>query len=108
MASIGFGLACIGCLLLSLSLKRHYRQVFPDASGYERRLWLLRLGGYGSLALAIWPAVLTSGLWVGIILWLSMVALGAFLQIMLLTYRPRSIPAFGAFGALLVATGFLL
>jgi uncharacterized protein DUF3325 len=108
LASIGFGLACMGCLLLSLSLKRHYKQVFPDLAGYERRRWPMRLGGYGLLLLAIWPSVRAAGPWVGLILWLSMIALGAFIQIMLLTYRPRGTAVFGAFGAALVAIGLFL
>jgi len=105
---IAFGLTCLGCLLLSLSLRRHYRQVFADESTYERRVWALRWSGYALVSVAMWPCILAAGLWVGIILWLSMVALAAFLQIMLLTYRPRANAAFGVFGAALVAAGLLL
>lgn len=108
MASIAFGLTCLGCLMLSLSLRRHYRQVFDHESGYERRRWPLRTAGYVCVLLALWPCVAVSGLWIGLILWISMVALAAFLQIMLLTYRPRSSAVFGGFGAVLIAAGLLL
>lgn len=108
MASIAFGLTCLGCLLLSLSLRRHYRQVFADESAFERRTWPLRWSGYGIVFLALWPCIRAAGLWIGLILWISMVALAAFLQIMLLTYRPRADAAFGAFGVALVAAGLLL
>ena len=108
LASIAFGLTCLGCLLLSLSLRRHYRQVFTDESTYERRMWPLRWSGYVLVSLALWPSILESGLWVGIILWLSLVALAAFIQIMLLTYRPRADAMFGVFGVALIAAGWLL
>jgi uncharacterized protein DUF3325 len=88
MVSVAFGLTCFGCLLLSLSLRRHYRQVFVDDAAYEQRRWLLRIAGYACVGLALWPAVLDSGLWIGLTLWISLFALAAFGLIMLLTYRP--------------------
>jgi len=102
------GLACLACLLLALSLRRHYRQVFADEAAYPRRLWLLRWSGYGCMALALWPCTRELGLWIGIVLWLSLLALAAFLQILLLTYRPRGSLAFGACGVALLALGLLL
>ncbi|MEJ0100412.1 MAG: DUF3325 domain-containing protein [Pseudomonadota bacterium] len=108
MTSIAFGLTCLGCLLLSLSLRRHYRQVMADESAFERRRWPLRWSGYAVLALALWPCIRDVGLWIGIILWLSMIALAAFAQIMLLTYRPRANAVFGVFGVALIAAGLLL
>jgi hypothetical protein len=108
VTSIALGLTCLACLLLSLSLRRHYRLVLADESAFERRKWLLRWSGYGLLLLALWPCVRESGLWVGIILWLSMLALAAFVQIMLLTYRPRADAALGVFGVALIAVGLLL
>ena len=107
MADIAFGLICLACLLLSLSLRRHYQQVFAHTSAFERRRWVLRASGYGCLLLALWPAVRLSGAWIGFVLWVAMLALGAFLQAMLLTYRPRSSPLFGGLGMVLVALGLL-
>lgn len=99
---------CLGCLLLSLSLRRHYRQVFTNESTYARRAWPLRLAGYACVLLALWPCAREFGLPIGLCLWLSVLALAAFTQIMLLTYRPRVAPAFGAFGAVLIVLGALL
>lgn len=107
MASIATGLTVLGCILLSLSLRRHYRQVFADESAYARRLWFLRLGGYLLVALALWPCVAAFGAPIGLCLWLSIVALAAFAQIMLLTYRPRGVAVLGVAGALLVFAGLL-
>lgn len=108
MTSIAIGLMCLGCLLLSLSLRRHYRQVFTDESRFAQRLWVLRIAGYTLVALALWPCVREFGAPIGICLWLSVLALAAFVQIMLLTYRPRATAVFGAFGMAMVAAGWLL
>lgn len=108
MASIAFGLTCLGCLLLSLSLRRHYRQAFADESNYPRRLWPMRIAGYTCVALALWPCARQFGLSIGLCLWLSVLALAAFLQIMLLTYRPHRVAVLGCFGAALIALGLLL
>jgi hypothetical protein len=89
MALIALGLTLPGCLLLSLSLRRHWRQAFADESGYEQRLWPMRIAGYALIALALIPCILLHGAPIGICLWLSIVALAAFLVIMLLTYRPQ-------------------
>jgi hypothetical protein len=86
MAGIALVLMCLGCVLLSLSLRRHYRQVFADESAYERLLWPMRITGYACVALALWPCIRMFGAPIGICLWLSILALAAFLQIMYLTY----------------------
>lgn len=107
MGSIATGLTVLGCILLSLSLRRHYRQVFADESTYTVRLWPLRFAGYVLLSLALWPCIVAFGAPIGLCLWLSIVALAAFTQIMLLTYRPRGVAVFGVFGAVLVMAGLL-
>jgi hypothetical protein len=88
MAIVAFCLSSIGCLLLSLSLRRHYVQMFGNDSAYRQRLWTLRVVGYVCVGLSLWPCIHESGLWIGLIVWISLFALAAFLQIMLLTYRP--------------------
>jgi hypothetical protein len=90
MASVALVLTILGCVLLSLSLRRHYRQVFADESAYEQRLWPMRLAGYASVLLGLWPCIALYGAPIGVCLWLSVFALAAFLQIMWLTYgAPR-------------------
>lgn len=108
MASIAYGLIFLACLLLSLSQRRHYVRVFADASTYERRRWPLRMAGYGCLLLALWACVREFGPWIGLILCLAMLALAAFVQIMLLAYRPRSVTVYGGLGVALIALGLLL
>jgi hypothetical protein len=88
MTAIALGLACLGWLLLSLSQRRNFRRVFAEESSFPQRQWPMRIAGYALVLLALWPCVLLLGAPIGICLWLSILALAAFLVIMLLTYRP--------------------
>ena len=102
------GLACLGCVLLSLSLKRHYKQVFADLADFERRSLPLRTVGYVCVLLSLFPCVSAVGLWVGLVLWLSIVALAAMLQAQLLAWRPKDTPRFGGLSLMLVLLGLAL
>jgi hypothetical protein len=107
MTSISFGLACIGIALLSLSMNRHYQQVWPGNTRFAR--WRLpnRIAGYILVALSALPCVISNGAGVGAVLWLSILAAAAFLQAMLLTYWPgRSLLYLGS-GMTLVIAGLL-
>lgn len=105
MSSIGFGLACLGFIVLSLSMQRHYRQVWPDSPHFER--WKLpnRVAGYALVFLALLPCVLQEGPWPGLVLWISMLAGAAFLQTFLLTYRPGESWLFGGASVVLIVAG---
>lgn len=108
MTSISLGLACIGLVLLSVSLKRHYLQVWPGNDRY--RHWRLpnRIVGYALVALSLWPCVRLSGFGIGVVLWLAILALAAFLQAMLLTYWPKCSLLFSGAGMALVVVGLLV
>jgi hypothetical protein len=105
MISIGFGLACLGIVLLSLSMKRHYRQAWPDSGNFARWARVNRVTGYGAVALALVPCVVDSGPWIGLVLWISMLAGAAFLQTMLLTWWPRRSLLVGGASVALVVLG---
>lgn len=105
MTSIGFGLACIGCVLLSLSLRRHFKQVFADHSQFEKLQMPMRIGGYVCLGVAWIAAIAAAGGPIGFVLWLSMLALAAFTQALLLTYRPQGSTWFGGLGVVLMLIG---
>lgn len=107
MTSIGFGLACVGCVLLSLSLRRHFKQVIANQSAFEKLQMPLRIGGYLCLAAAWLAAFATAGGPIGFVLWLSMLALAAFTQALLLTYRPQASKWFGGLGVVLMLLGAL-
>jgi hypothetical protein len=104
MSAVSFGLACIGCILLSLSLKRHYRQLWPDVTHYQR--WY-RVAGYACILLSAIPCFVLSGWWIGLVLWVSVLAAAALAQAMLLTYRPQHSAVFGGLGAVLIVAGLL-
>ena len=108
MISISLGLACIGFILLSLSLKRHYLQVWPHGGNFGQWRLFNRIAGYGCIGLAALPAVSSHGLWIGLVLWISIWAAAAFIQTMLLTWWPRYSLLFGGGSVALVMLGLLL
>ncbi len=108
MSSIAFGIACIGFILLSLSMKRHYRQVWPDSAAFDSWYLRNRMAGYACVAVSLVPCLMQYGLWIGLVLWISTLALAAFLQSLLLTYWPERSPLFGGAGLALVVAGLLL
>jgi hypothetical protein len=107
MTSTGFGLACLGFILLSLSLRRHYRQVWPDSAMFERWTLRNRVAGYALVGVALIPCVMQEGPWIGLVLWVSMLALAAFLQALLLTWWPARSVLFGGASIALVFLGLL-
>lgn len=108
MSSIGFGLACLGFIVLSLSMKRHYRQLWPEGAHFDTWSPRNRAAGYALIALALVPCVWLEGLWIGLVLWISMLAGAAFLQTMLLTYAPSRSLHFGGASMALIVAGLLL
>ena len=87
---ISFVLTFTACVALSLSIKRHFLQVYP------RRLaprWLQALAlpaiAYLSLTGALIAAVQSQGLTLGLVTWLGLMTLTAMLQSLLLGYRPQ-------------------
>jgi hypothetical protein len=107
MIIISVGLAFVGCILLSVSLKRHYRQVWPQSQSFER--WRLpnRVIGFGAVFLSLAPCVFFRGLWIGLVLWLSVLALVAFMQAMLLAWRPQYSVVYVSAGMLMILGGML-
>jgi hypothetical protein len=108
VTSIALGLACLGCVLLSLSLRRHYKQVFADQSTYERRCLPLRVVGYACVLLSLLPCVAVAGWGIGLVLWSAVLALAAMLQALLLTYRPQDSARFGGLSLLLIVVGIAI
>ena len=107
MIAISFGLSCIGFFLLSLSMKRHFRQVSAHAENFERWKVFNRSSGYICIGLAAWPCVELRGWWIGMVLWISILAAAAFLQALFLTCWPRQNFIFAGLALLLVLVGAL-
>ncbi|MFT4993659.1 MAG: hypothetical protein ACI965_000680 [Paraglaciecola sp.] len=87
MIVIGFGLSFLGCILLSLSMKRHYTQV--NKSGRLSKPAAVFLRVLSSLCLFASGAICihSDGLGVGLVWWWGLLTLTALLQTLLLTYR---------------------
>ncbi|HWK55650.1 MAG TPA: DUF3325 domain-containing protein [Hyphomicrobiales bacterium] len=96
MTTLAFALCFLGFICLSLSMNRHYRQLWPQGTPSRTQVWTLRGVGYCSLALALAPAIAAQGTAVGIVLWCGLLTVAALLQAMLLTYRPLWITRCGA------------
>jgi hypothetical protein len=107
MTSISFGLACLGFILLSLSLKRHYLKVWPQSENFQRWYLTNRLTGYGLVALSALPCFKLYGFWIGLVLWISLWAAAAFMQAILLTYWPKRSLLLGGASIALVVLGLL-
>lgn len=107
MIAISFGLCCIGFILLSLSMKRHYLQAWPHSNSFATWSLRNRVAGYAFIAVSGYFCFQLLGLWIGLVLWISEWALAAFLQGMLLTYSPQRSLLFGGASIVLIALGFL-
>jgi hypothetical protein len=91
-------LAFAGFASIALSMDRHQATIEaarasmspPDSISGRR---LARCGGYAVLALAAWPATQTWGPSIGIAAWLGVLTVSALCLILLLAYRPDSVPA---------------
>lgn len=79
------GLACI-----CLSMKRHFRQWFPDRPFAERPALALRFGGYGLLVVATAQLVAEYGWGVGLPLLCGIVTVAAFAVGLATTLRVES------------------
>jgi len=88
-ALIVFGLAYAAMALLALAMARHQAQ-FVGRELAPRQVRMLRAGGWGLLALALWPALAAWGTQVGIAGWLGVLSFAALAVGLQLSYAPRS------------------
>lgn len=75
-----------GFLALSLSMNRHYRQVFHRPVSRKAGLWLRALG-WSALAVALIICVVYSGWAVGLLFWMGILSVAGLINILLLAYR---------------------
>ena len=79
-------LAFAGFFALSLSMNRHYRQVFHRPVSRKASLWFRTLGWSG-LGAALTICVAHSGWALGILLWLGILSVAGLINVLLLAYR---------------------
>lgn len=108
MSGVAFGLASLGCMLLSLSLPHHFRHVWPESTDYSQWVLCNRLLGFILVCVALVPCVLAYGMGPGLLVWIAILALAALAQALLLTYWPRRSLLFSGASVALVVAGLLV
>lgn len=88
MTALGLLLAFCGFAALSLSMERHYEQVFEQAP-LRARMFALRAGGWLLLAVAALPAIGHAGTSLGLAIWAGELTVGAIAVMLVLSYAPR-------------------
>ena len=97
-----FSTALAGFAALSLGMRRPFRRVFGNGEPALRKRWALRSAGTALLAAAGAACVAVWGWSVGIVALAGVLGLGAFANVLLLTYAPRLFVRTGV-GACLVS-----
>ncbi|NRA55848.1 MAG: DUF3325 domain-containing protein [Gammaproteobacteria bacterium] len=96
MIAIAVGLILLGFFLISLSMKRHFKQLYPQKKMASlRQLFIFRVCGYAALLLAMSLFIAVQGLGYGLVVYLGLLTLVALLQSLLLTYKPQWLTSIG-------------
>lgn len=88
MIWLSLALCFSGFSALCLSMDRHHKQVFGEPPAHLER-WMFRIGGWLSLVVSCWPAVIALGTSIGISLWITLLSVAGLAVVLLLSYRPR-------------------
>ena len=80
--------SCLGFALLALSQAKHWQSVTGQRDVPPGRTVILRLAGYGLLALALGVAVQRDGPGFGSVFWAMGLSASALIVVALLTWRP--------------------
>jgi len=107
MSGAALGLACLGFLLLGFSVKRHFRQVWPESTDYSQWIVFNRIAGVMLLCLSLVPCAVAYGLGIGLAVWAGILVLAALLQKLLLTFWPSRATFVSGASAVLVVAGLL-
>jgi drug/metabolite transporter (DMT)-like permease len=77
-------------ILISLSMKRHFRQLYPIRKIPSlQHLFLFRLFGYLVLFLSIFLFISIQGLGLGLVIFFGVLTLTVLIQVLLFSYRPK-------------------
>lgn len=85
---------------LCLSMERHHSDLLGHKPSLARRR-LLKLSGWGLLALSLWAALRDIDWGMGLVHWVAVLMGSAVLLVWLLPYRPRLALGLGGTGLLL-------
>lgn len=88
--AFGFSLTFVGFLLLSLAMKRHYRQLRgKQAVLADRQVVAFRAVGVCCLVSASAICIVSCGVALGLVYWAGFVTVTALIQALLLNYRTQ-------------------
>jgi hypothetical protein len=77
----------IGLFALSLSMKRHFKQCYPQRKMPSlKRLFVFRISGYVGLSISMYLCIIAQGLGLGLVVWFGVATIVALLQVLLLSY----------------------
>lgn len=85
---LSFISAFIGFAFLSMAMKRHYKQLWPNGQLSISKVFILRLVGVLLLIASVVTCIKSFGIGIGLVYWCGLLTFAALLQAMLLTYSP--------------------
>ena len=97
--AMGYALAYAGMAALSLGMQKHYAQLHADAELPAGRKTLLKVMGWGALALALLPVIHGWSVAMGLVIWTGLVSVAALNVVLVLAYAPRRLAWVGAVAA---------
>lgn len=101
-----FTLGYLGFSALSLSIQRHYAEIFGRHKVLSRTQYLsLRLLGWLLIAFSYAVSIASQGWGVGSVMWLGMLMLAGLLLVLMTAYLPRLILKFVSFLTVLILIG---
>lgn len=86
---LALGLTYLSCLALSISIKRHFQQLFPFHSLSPQKIFILRGLGWSLLISSGIVCAQSYGIATGLVLLCGLFSAAAFLTALLLHYSPR-------------------
>ena len=96
MIALSYWLVFVGLVALSLSMKRHFRQCYPQRKMPSlKTLFVFRIIGFTCLLLSISFFIAENGWGIGLVLWFGLLTIVVFLQSLLFTYKPQWIMSIG-------------
>ena len=86
---LSFALAFTGFFLLSLAMKRHYKQLMPAYSTpSQSQITTLRMLGFTGLISAAIISVYSQGVGLGLVYWAGLLTFAALMQSLFLASQP--------------------
>ncbi|MEO7470065.1 MAG: DUF3325 domain-containing protein [Sphingobium limneticum] len=107
MEITSLALCFLAFVALALAMDRHHGQVLNSRPSPRFRRFL-RSGGWALIMLSAAPCIAASGWSIGLTWWLGILTAAAMPVLLLLTYRPKTLPTLAAACPLVALAPFLI